>query len=181
MYDDIVRAIDASDRKLALDIIERDVEVDRILLTIQRHFNIYLNTMVSNKPSDLPIIDLHFYEHIGIRLERIADHIVRMALMISLLKTKENIVINKYEYADVKKIYEYLNALPNIIFSLDRKKAHEILDIYDLRKKNDFINNSIINKPSINILIKESLERIRSYVSNIAEETINYINIKNVA
>lgn len=34
-----------------------------------------------------------------------------------------------------------------------------------------------MNQNSINILIEDSLERIRSYIANIAEETIDYCNI----
>jgi len=181
MFSDTVRAIDTSDRRLALDIIERDIEVDRIHLIIQRQFNINLDTMISDKPNDLPIVDLHFYELAGMRLERIADHIVRIAFMISLLKDKEKVMLNKFEHADVVRIHEYIDALPKIIFTLDKRTAHTTLDLYDSRKKNEFINRMITNKPSINILIQDSIERIRGYVSNIAEETINYVNMQTIS
>lgn len=181
MFNDIVKVIDTSDRKLARDITERDVEVDRIHLIILRQFNTILNTMVSEKPIDLPVIDLHFYELAGLRLERIADHIVRIASMISLLKDNEKITLNKFEHADLLRVKKYLDALPKIIFSLDKRAAHKILDLYEGRKKNEYINRTITNKRSINILIQDSIERIRGYVSNIAEETINYSNIQNFA
>jgi phosphate uptake regulator len=181
MFSDIVRTVETSDRRLAKDIIDRDVEVDRIHLVILRQFNSKLNTMVSDKPNDLPIVELQFYELAALRLERIADHIVRIALMISMLKDKEKIVLNKFEHADLVRITEYLDALPKIIFTLDKRAAHAVLDIYDSRKKNEFINRTITNTPSINILIQDSIERLRSYVSNIAEETINYVNMQNVS
>lgn len=181
MFADIIRTIDTSDRRLALDIIERDVEVDRIHLAISRQFSNALSTMISDGPNDLPIVNLHFYELAGMRLERIADHIVRIALTISLLKDKEKIILNKFEHADLMRIYDYLNALPKIIFMLDKRAAHATLDLYESRKKNEFINRTITNKPSINILIQDSIERIRGYVSNIAEETINYVNIQNAS
>jgi len=181
MFNDVIKAIDNSDRKLARDITERDIEVDRIHLIILRQFNTILNTMVSDKPIDLSVVDLHFYELAGLRLERVADHIVRIASMISLLKDKEKITLNKFEHADLVRITEYLDALPKIIFTLDKRAAHKILDLYDSRKKNEFINRKIRNKNSINILIQDSIERIRGYVSDIAEETINYTNIQGVA
>ena len=65
-----------------------------------------------------------------------------------------------------------------MIKNLDKRKAHELLDYFDTFNKNDFINKTIINKSSINILIEDSIERIRSYIANIAEETINYYAIK---
>jgi phosphate uptake regulator len=181
MFSDIIRVIDTFDRGLALDIIQRDVEVDRIHLIILRQFSTNLNTMISDKPTDLPIVDLRFYERVGIRLERIADHVVRISLMISMLKNNEKIILNKFEHADLVRVYEYFNELPKIIFTLDKRTAHKILDLYDGRHKNDFINHRITNKPSINILIEDSTERIYSYVSNIAEETINFVNIRSVS
>lgn len=62
---------------------------------------------------------------------------------------------------------------------IDKRRAHEILDMYDSINKNDFINKKISEKPSSNILLEDSIERIRSYIANIAEETINYYAVKN--
>jgi len=181
MLSDVISALEKSDRRLARDIIERDVEVDRIHLVIYRQFNTILNTMVSDRPTDLSVVDLHFYMLAGLRFERIADHIVRIASVIAMLKDAEKIALNKFQHADVIRITEYLDVLPNIIFTLDRRLAHATLDLYDSRKKNEFINHTIKNTSSINILIQDSIERIRGYVSNIAEETINYINMQSVS
>jgi len=178
MYDDIIQAINTSDRKIAKDIIERDVEIDRIHLTIKRQFNIMLDTMIGGKPDDLTISDLYYYTLAALRLERIADHIVRIAHTIIVLEKRQSIRLNKFELSDVKKVGIYIDILPKVLFDLDKISAHKILDAYDEIVKNEFINRTINEKPSINILIQDSLGRIRSYVSNIAEETIHYTNIK---
>jgi phosphate uptake regulator len=178
MYDDIILTLLSSDRKLARDIIERDVEVDRIHLAIQRQFNKFLSSLVPEKVNDFPANELYFYALAALRLERIADHIVRIAYMISVLDPKQSVSLNKFEMADVKKITAFLEVLTKILINLDKSAAHKTLEAYDEVVKNKFINRTINDKPSINILIQDSIERIRSYVSNIAEETINFTNIK---
>lgn len=181
MFSDIIKTINTSDRNLALDIIERDIEVDRIHLAILRQFNIVLTNAGSNNLINLTTADLHFYELAGIRLERIADHIVRIALMISVLKNKDKIVLNKNEYGDLIQIQEYINTFPDIILNLDKQLSHKFLDKYESKIKNEFIKQSTIKKSSTNILIQDSIERISSYIANIAEETINHINTKNLS
>jgi len=181
MFSDIIKTINTSDCNLALDIIERDIEVDRIHLAILRQFNIVLTNAGSNNLINLTTADLHFYELAGIRLERIADHIVRIALMISVLKNKDKIVLNKNEYSDLIQIQEYINNFPDIILNLDKQLSHKFLDKYESKIKNEFIKQSTIKKSSTNILIQDSIERISSYIANIAEETINHINTKNLS
>jgi len=181
MFSDIVMTINTLDRDLALDIIERDIEVDRIHLAILRQFNIILTNAGSNNIVNLTTADLHFYELAGIRLERIADHIVRIASMISILKNKDKIVLNKNEYSDLIQIQEYINNFPDIILNLDKQLSHKFLDKYESKIKNEFIKQSTIKKSSTNILIQDSIERIRSYIANIAEETIHHINTKNLS
>ncbi len=178
MFHDIVRSVETSDRKLARDIIERDVEVDRIELMILRQFNGMLHTIAPEKSTDLPLVDLHYYELVAVRLERIADHIVRVANTIILLKQKENVTLNKFEYANMKRLFEYFDLLKKTVTQMDKRFAHKIIDMYDMLQKNAFINHKIHDTSSINILIEDSLERMRGYIANIAEETINYLDVK---
>ena len=178
MYEDIQLVMRTGDKRLARDIIERDVEVDRIHLVILRQFNQMLQKLVGFGQNELSLFDLHYYEIVSLRLERIADHIVRIAQTISLLREKEKVVLNKFEHANVVQLVEYLNILEKTISSLDKQQAHKLIDMYDSRKKNDFLSQRIIHRSSLNILIEDSIERIRGYISNIAEETINYSHLK---
>lgn len=178
MFDDVILSIKNFDKKLALDIIERDVEIDRIHIVILRQFNNLLINLVSQKTENIDLIDLHFYELAGIKLERIADHIVKMAFLVYRLKDK--VALDNIEYSDLINLKEYINNLPKIIFTLDKKTAHLILDTYMEREKNEFMIKTNKDNSLANVLIQDSVERIRSYVSNISEEAINYINTKNI-
>ncbi len=178
MYADMENVLFENDKLLAKDIIDRDVEVDRIELITIREFNILLNSLYPSENSDIFLLEKHYYEHVAIRLERIADHIVRIAMTTLQLNKSEKIVLTKSEKDRIKRVHRYLDQANLIIQNLDRLKAHDLLDELDHINKNAFINKEISKKSSINILIEDSIERIRSYISNIAEETINYDSIK---
>ncbi len=178
MYGDIHIVIQTGDKRLARDIVERDVEVDRIHLVILRQFNQLLTRLVCDDVNSFSLFDMHYYQSVSLRLERIADHIVRIAQTISLLPDKEKIVLNKFENANVVQTVKYLQMVEKVILSSDKHHAHQLIDLYDSRKKNEYLSQKIINKSSLNILIEDSLERIRGYASNIAEETINYLYLK---
>lgn len=180
MYSDLVTAINTGDKNIAHDIVERDVEVDRINLAIDRQFHLLLYTLIPPNDTDLNLMDLHYYNSVGIRLERMADHIVRVAHTLTQLKSPKKILLNKFEQSTVNKINDYLKLTRTIIQTNDTTAAHELLDIYTSKHKNEFINTTIVDKPSINILIQDSLERIRGYAANIAEEAINQSCIKKV-
>ena len=178
MYEDMQTALLSNNKILARDIIDRDVEVDRIELVMIRQLNILLYSLFPTEASDTFLLERHYYEHIAIRLERIADHIVRISNTFLQLKERDPLIITKPEKDRISKIYKYLVSCSEMIKNLDKRKAHELLDYFDTFNKNDFINKTIVNKSSINILIEDSIERIRSYIANIAEETINYYAIK---
>ncbi|MCL5435026.1 MAG: AbrB/MazE/SpoVT family DNA-binding domain-containing protein [Patescibacteria group bacterium] len=180
MYEDIEIALLTNNKMLARDIVDRDVEVDRIELIMIRQLNILLYSLFPTETSDLFLLERHYYEHIAIRLERIADHVVRIANTFLQLKEKDSLTLTKPEKDRIKKIHKYFLACSEIIANLDKRKAHELLDNFESIDKNDFINKKINNKASMNILIEDSVERIRSYIANIAEETIDYFAIKKI-
>ena len=180
MYEDMQTALLTNNKVLARDIVDRDVEVDRIELVMIRQLNILLYSLFPNGISDIYLLERHYYEHVAIRLERIADHIVRISNTFLQLKEKDFLMLAKPDKDRISKIYKYLLSCNEMIKNLDKKKAHELLDYFESINKNDFINKTIVNKSSINILIEDSIERIRSYIANIAEETINYNAIKQI-
>jgi len=180
MYEDMEEMLFANNKKFARDIVERDVEVDRIQLAITREFNALLYSLLPEENSELSLPERHYYEHVAIRLERIADHIVRIANTYLQLKENDQLILSKPEKDGVTRIHKHLIECDYIVSALSKRRAHQLLDLYDPISKNEFINKKIINKSSINILIEDSIERIRSYIKNIAEETIDYAAIKQI-
>lgn len=178
MYTDLLLAVATTDKKLARDILLRDQEIDRIHLVILRQFSTILYSHLPQTDAHLSASDLRFYEHVAIRMERLADHIVRMARTVLMLKNGQHIQLNKFEMARMKKLVKYFSLLETVLFPLHIRNAHMLLDLFETQPKHSYLNHKMITISSINILIEDSMDRIRSYIANIAEETINYSYIK---
>jgi phosphate uptake regulator len=180
MFHDLLIVLQTNDRKLAKDIVLRDIEIDRIHLIILRQFNTALISMIPASPG-VSSSNLHFYEHVAIRLERLADHIVRIAKMFGFLHSGKSIHLNKFEFSRVKKLDAYFSLLKTTLFPVQKTQAHALLDLFETQPKNEHLDPKIITKSSVNIVIEDSTERIRSYIANIAEETINYTHLEEPA
>ncbi len=177
MLVDAIESIEKRHRETAAEVIERDVDIDRIHLIVSRQFNQFLTNLIPNN-GDQSLTTLNYYKHVSIRLERIADHIVRICHTFLQLKPKENFVFSRSEITLAKKLVKSLELCVQMIDTLEKNDAHILINEFELVTKNSFINRKIINENSINILIMDSLERIRSYIANIAEETVDYCNIQ---
>jgi phosphate uptake regulator len=180
MLVDALEAIESKQRNLAIDVIESDSDIDKINLMISRYFNRFLTSLIPVN-SDISLTTLNYYKHVSIRIERIADHIVRICTTFLQLKSKNDFNFSKAEINLTKKLIIDLQECILMIDEQSKKRAHQLIDSYEMIKKNAFINHKIVNQDSINILIQDSLERIRSYIANIAEETIDYCNIKELS
>lgn len=174
MFQDTQEAVLKNDRNLARDIIERDIEIDRIHLIIIREFKSQLVRMIPTSNSHLKLTDLHYHEHVAIRIERIADHIVRIATTLNHLPKHTNIHLNTHDLAKLKKLHEYFMLIKEALFPLTPKKAHQLLDLFHSIPKADYLTTKNISKPASHLIILDSIDRIRSYCANIAEEIINY-------
>ena len=177
MYRDTLQYLESGDRKMALDIIERDVEIDRLHLAITRSHNIRLNEIETEEANSLSLLDSHFYELTAIRLERIGDHIVRVGTYFALKDKKYRISYTSSEKVLIKNTLYNLLFCKEMLSSLEKKKAHKFLDIFkDILESNT--TKKYTNNDNFNLVVTESNSRIHHYIANIAEEIINYTNTK---
>jgi phosphate uptake regulator len=167
------------DMQKARDVIERDIEVDRIQLMISRKFKTILYSMHEADDTENSLSQAHFYEHIAIRIERIADHIVKAAYTIFNMSDNSTISLNKPEKDSLNKIHKYLEVMAEIVSDFNKNKIDEIFEFCDQFPKEIFNNNNV-NKPAFNIILDDSLGRIKSYLKNIAEEALNYFAAKKI-
>ncbi len=180
MYEDMQKAILLNDKSLARDVVERDLEVDRIQLIITRKFNALLYTVDPTENSDTSLAQTHCYEHIAIRIERIADHTLRIANTLLGLGPQNKILLKKPEKDRMSAIFKYLKLTFEMVNSLDKIKAREVFDFCDSFDRSLFDGKKMVNVASANIIIDDSVGRIKSYMKNIAEETMNYFAAKNI-
>lgn len=177
MYRDTINYLDQGDRAMARDIIERDMELDRLHLSIVRSNNIRLNEIEIEENGTLSLFDSHFYEIVAIRLERIGDHVVKIAENFILTDKNYKSSSTPIEKTTIKNGLKNLSICQKILSSLDKKQAHFYLDIFD-ETVNAQSSKKYVNHDYFNLVIAESIGRINSYIANISEEVINYSNIK---
>lgn len=175
MLDDALISLNNNDRVLAQDIVDRDFEIDNLNITITRQFHSLIRDLLSEEETNLNSFDLNYYNNIGTQLERIADHAVKIAKAIISeedKKVSENLIAL---YSTVfKKIITALEQSKQMVACLDKGLAHKILDmnaeiektIYQSRNKGGDI-------PTLWIITIDSFDRIRGYVMNMAEMTID--------
>jgi len=179
MYGDTIQSLEQGDKAMARDVIERDMEPDRLHLVIIRSNNIRLNEIEMEEEEALSLLDSHFYEIVAIRLERIADHVVKIGKYYLLTEKKYKVSFSPSEKSIVKNTLKNLLYCQEMLFSIDKNKAHNYLGIFD-----DFTNLQMTKKYSnhdyFNLVVTESMSRINSYIANISEAVINYSNSKSV-
>jgi phosphate uptake regulator len=176
MFADTARYLEEGDRLLARDVIERDVEVDRLAMAIMRATNIRMYEIDIEGTVQFSISDAVYYKSLAVRLERMADYVVRIADYF-LMMTGKVPELGGMEKATLKKTLEHLNLCQEIILSPDKRKSHQFLDIFlefNVRK----IHKKDPSRSLMDIVVSESISRVNSLIANVAEETINYINIK---
>jgi phosphate uptake regulator len=177
MYQDTLNYLKNEERAMARDVIERDIEIDRLNLAMIRSNNIFLNGIEIEDKNLINLFDSHFYELVAIRLERIADHIVRIGKYYLLTDRNYKPVFNSLEKSVLKNTLRNLNLCQEMLISLDKQKAHNCLDDFDEFSKLQ-VKKKYSGQDYFNLVVAESLSRINSYIANIAEEIINYLNTK---
>lgn len=168
MYLDLVSSINNKDEKMVEDIISRDSEIDKINFLIMRKNIHEIKTLGTGESSNTPLIDAIYNEHRSTRLERIADHIVKIASIF----LNQTLNFSKNDLKLLKEIEIYFKLCEKLVITNDKKCANEIIDVH---KKLKNINADKIKENQLsNSIIQYSISRIKSYVINIAEDTINF-------
>jgi len=177
MYQDTLRYFKNYERSLARDVIERDTEIDRLNLAINRFNNILVNDLEIEDKNLISAFDSQFYKIISVRIERIADHIVKIGSYYLLTDKNYKPVFDFLEKSFLKNTLKNLNFCEEMLISLNKKKAHYYLDEFNESSKLKIVKKHS-NRDYFNLVVFESLSRINSYIANIAEEIINYLNAK---
>lgn len=79
MLEDAVAAFLAQDGELARDVIERDGDVDRLVLLVARQFSLLLRDLVTEEDIGLSRFAFLHYHTVADQLERVADHGVKIS------------------------------------------------------------------------------------------------------
>jgi phosphate uptake regulator len=163
------------DQQLAHDITERDLEVDKLLLILRRQFNSILQDKISEEELDSDRINLSFFQNIAVQLERIADHAVKIATARNLVIQQQSKLSNTAAHQEIfKTLRRILNESASLVQNIDRQQAHQILDANTaLEKSLQHIRVKMKKSSPSEVITVDSLDRLRGYLMNIAELTID--------
>jgi phosphate uptake regulator len=181
MHEDAMRILKTQDLFLVEDVLSRDNDVDRLHWFVSRQYNILLqNTSLAEK-MNITIGIASTYFLISRIIERIGDHIVRIAQNIpSLIKNSlDRKIIEKILIASTFSLDIFNNSI-NSLFKKDIKASHQTFEsLIKLEKLCEEINTLALQQKGIVAIsigyIVESIRRTGEYAEDISENVINYL------
>jgi len=177
MYNDALAAFLARDEELAQDVIERDGDVDRLVLLVARQFSLLLRDLLVEEEVGLSRFQFLHYHTVADQLERVADHGAKISQATLGLKAPllESITERIQELAAHSR--EVLVQAVKAFEGRDTTLANQVLSEKEPRGRLlELAQISAADQPenahSISIVM-DSLLRIREYGFNIAEVALD--------
>ena len=177
MFNDAIKAITQNNKLLASDVIDRDFEINKLRLAIMRQFYALIQGRVYDEEMGLSQADINYYEHVATQLERIADHAVKIARIVIPADKKSESLVSSHLKNIVKEILPLLEYCEEAVQKLDKTLAHIILDKNIAIERTLSLDRNV--KSFKEMIVVDSLDRLRGYVMNIAEITIDQAIAKN--
>jgi phosphate uptake regulator len=181
MHQDAMHALESSNRSLAEDILSRDNDVDRLHWLVARQHNIILRNLSLAEEMNITTGMSSTYYHISRIIERIGDHVVRIA---------QNI-LDLVDFKLDPKIIDHLQSASNLsldifnksigsFFKRDIEASNENIEaVKKLESLCEKINALALQQESAMAIsigyIVESIRRIGEYAEDISESVINYL------
>lgn len=167
MFEDSLKAAQTGDKELALDIKQRDYEVNKLVHAIKRQFHEILIGKL-----DGSLEEVSFYRSVAGQLERVGDHAAKIAELAGTDRTATVRLSSTFPTIQ-ERVHLLLKDVEAMVRHLDRRQAHKILDggkdlerlIYSSKRMKQSYEGAIV---------EDSLDRLRGYLMNIAELTIDY-------
>jgi len=181
MHEDAILALENNDKKLAEDIIGRDMDADRLNWLIARQANMIMqNAVLSRKMGIQPVMAMN-YCMISRIIERIGDHAVRIAehsLPIIDVKLDPKLKTSIKKASDLS--LEIFDRSIVSFFSADMKDAHRNIEsIKSLEKICCDISNMALKQETLVAIsigyATESIRRAGEYSGDISETVINLL------
>jgi phosphate uptake regulator len=181
MHEDVMRSLNTKDRTSIDDIISRDDDVDRLHWLVARQYNILLQNVSLAEKMNTTIEMASTYFLISKIIERIGDHVVRIA------QHAPNLINSNLDKRIIEKILiastlslEVFNKSMSSFFKKDINGSNETLEaLVKLEKYCEEINSLALQQKGIAAVsigyIVESIRRIGEYAEDISENVINYL------
>lgn len=181
MNEDAMRALQTNDTALTEDVFSRDNDIDRLHWLVARQYNILLQNVSLAEKMNITIGMASTCFLISKIIERIGDHVVRIAQNISNISESniEHKIISRIVEADTIAI-DIFNKSMSSFFQKDLKTSNEIIEsVTKLETLCEEISTLALQQKGIVAVsigyIIESVRRIGEYAEDISENVINYL------
>jgi phosphate uptake regulator len=179
MYADAIKAVKTLDLDLALDVDQRDDDVDRLFLLISKQFRSVLRGARLPDAMETSIDEYHDFRMAAGPIERIADHARKIAKTTYLFETSvpEDImeIVEKASNFSMKIFEDSIDALYNSDVDLANQVIDGVAKMSPLIKKLNEATLTLNSPESVVALgaVVDSIDRTADYSANIAEIAIN--------
>jgi phosphate uptake regulator len=181
MHEDAITALDTHNRSLAMDVINRDTDADRLNWLIARQTNMILqNASLSRKMGISPNMAMN-YCMLSRIIERVGDHAVRIAdRSLPILEVDfDKKFMNAIRKSSALSMEIFTRSIVSF-FNADMKEAHRNIEsITALENLCGEINNMVLKQDALVALniayISESIRRAGEYAGDISETVINLL------
>ena len=181
MHEDAITALETHNKTLANDVINRDMDADRLNWLIARQTNMLMqNASLSRKMGISPDLAMNYYMLSRI-IERVGDHAVRIAEhslpIIDVDFDKK--FMNAIKKSSAMSLEIFDRSIVSF-FNADMKEAHRNIEsITALENICGDINNMVLKQDTLVALniayISESIRRAGEYAGDISETVINLL------
>ncbi|NTV27653.1 MAG: phosphate uptake regulator PhoU [Methanothrix sp.] len=184
MVQDSILSLMSNNKEQALDVIQRDNDVDRLNLLIARQFAELLSSGSMKKETSDSITAFNYMQAASY-LERIADHASR----ISEISARSNCVLPQ----EITEELSYLRAAfgnlidgsLSVLLHGDSNNANKLIDsTMEIRKHAQILADSARVKDKdemlVRLVVARSIERMLDYVINIGEQAINLCSARDL-
>ena len=177
IHDSFTSLLNNNQDELAMDVIQRDDDVDRLNLLISRQFTEILRTGSVKQETQNPIHAFNYMQAAS-NLERIADHAHRIAQ----IAREYNCTLAddlKEELMDMEvQLCGFIDDAISYLLQTNSDKANEMIDLIREIQKSAAritVTSDSLGKSEMleRLVLATSLERMFDYIMNIGELTIN--------
>lgn len=176
MIQDALSMLTRQNSELALDVMQRDDDIDRLNLLMARKFTEVLKSRSVAPVSINPIKVFHFMQAAA-NLERMADYAAKIAEVSTKLSYDHSHEIIEKLPLIIPILSSLIDESIAIILNADNLRANQVLDKTEGIKRQFSISTDFSGKGGdgmrIRLLVADSIERILDRIENIAELSIN--------
>lgn len=177
VHDSFASLLNNNEDELAMDVIQRDDDVDRLNLLISRQFTEILRTGSVRQETQNPIHAFNYMQAAS-NLERIADHAHRIARIAREYDCTLVDDLKEELFSMEAQLCSFIDDSISYLLQTNSDKANEMIDrIQEIQKNAAGITavSDVMGQSEMMVrqILATSLERMFDYIMNIGELTIN--------